>query len=180
MHITNMHFSYEPAKQLSEDLKLGIANAKGTTNSLVLKLDGEKLAFNGWSNFKDIVGTAHNAKMQAKHTTMLYRGEPGMLQRLCTGLPGFGALVDMALAKCPGMEVAFVHVLQQSSQQACFNWHTDTATQGYEKIRKTMGTCGVEHLPPSPEPPPPPGGLYTIYRPHQDPPCGSCVALRHV
>ena len=36
------------------------------------------------------------------------------------------------------MVVAYVHVLQQSSAQACFNWHTDTATEGYERVRKTV------------------------------------------
>jgi hypothetical protein len=44
----------------------------------------------------------------------------------------------MALAACPGTAVAFVHVLQQSSAQACFNWHTDTATKGYEHVVKTL------------------------------------------
>ena len=61
-----------------------------------------------------------------------------MLQRLRAGLPGFDALERMALFACPGMQVAYVHVLQQSSAQACFNWHTDTETEGYGAVRKTM------------------------------------------
>ena len=109
-----------------------------TANSLVLSLGGKRLGFNGWDSYINVVGATHNAKAQAKHTTLLYRGEAGMLQRLRAGLPGFDALERMALVACPGMQVAFVHVLQQSSAQACFSWHTDTETEGYGAVRKTM------------------------------------------
>ena len=138
MSITPLHLDHGFATQLSSALCRGIAAAKCTINSLVLSLGGERFGFHGWSSYTDVIGVKHKPSVQAKHTTLLFRGEAGMLQRLRAGLPGFGALVDMALKACPGMEVAFVHVLQQSSPQACFNWHTDTGTEGYGDVRKTL------------------------------------------
>ena len=138
MSITPLHLDHGFATQLSSALWRGIAATKGTNNSLVLSLGGERFGFHGWSSYTDVIGVKHKPSVQAKHTTLLFRGEAGMLQRLRAGLPGFGALVDMALKASPGMEVAFVHVLQQSSPQACFNWHTDTATEGYGDVRKTL------------------------------------------
>lgn len=140
MSIVPLRLDAKHAIELGDALRLGAVAAKGTRtrHSLVLPLDGKRLGFNGWHSYVNVVGAAHNAKAQAKHTTLLYRGEAGMLQRLRAGLPGFNSLESMALDACPGMQVAFVHVLQQSSAQACFNWHTDTATEGYGAVRKTM------------------------------------------
>ena len=138
MSITRLIFPHDDAASLCDAIADGITAAKGTDASLVMILDGETLGFRGWNSYSNVVGAMHNAKVQAKHTTLLYRGETGMLQRLRRGLPGFDALERMALEACPGMQVAFVHVLQQSSAQACFNWHTDTQTEGYDAVRKTM------------------------------------------
>ena len=138
MSITSLLLDAERAIQLGDALRHGAVAAKGTANSVVLSLGGERLGFNGWDSYVNVVDATHNAKAQAKHTTLLYRGEAGMLQRLRAGLPGFDALERMALVACPGMQVAFVHVLQQSSAQACFSWHTDTETEGYGAVRKTM------------------------------------------
>ena len=138
MSITRLSLPHDAASSLFNAIADGITAAKGTDASLVMTLDGETLGFRGWNRYSNVVGAKHNAKVQAKHTTLLYRGETGMLQRLRRGLPGFDALVRMALEACPGMQVAFVHVLQQSSAQACFNWHTDTETKGYGAVRKTM------------------------------------------
>ena len=138
MSITSLRLDRRIATQLSDALRHGIAAAKGTTHSAILVLGGEMLRFSGWDSYSNVVGTTHNAREQAKRTTLLFRGEPGMLRRLHLGLPGFGALLGMALEACPGMQVAFVHVLQQSSAQACFSWHTDTATKDYEDVRKTV------------------------------------------
>ena len=139
MSITSLRLEAEYAIQLGDALRHGVVTAKSTAHSLVLSLLGGKpLGFNGWDSYINVVGATHNAKAQAKHTTLLYRGEAGMLQRLRAGLPGFDALERMALFACPGMQVAYVHVLQQSSAQACFNWHTDTETEGYGAVRKTM------------------------------------------
>ena len=138
MSITPLSLDDEHAIQLGDALCHGAVAAKGTANSLVLSLGGKLLGFNGWNSYINVVGATHNAIAQAKHTTLLYRGEAGMLQRLRAGLPGYDALERMALDACPGMQVAFIHVLQQSSAQACFNWHTDTQTEGYSAVRKTM------------------------------------------
>jgi len=138
MSITSLRLEAEYAIQLGDALRHGVVTAKSTAHSLVLSLGGKPLGFNGWDSYINVVGATHNAKAQAKHTTLLYRGEAGMLQRLRAGLPGFDALERMALVACPGMQVAYVHVLQQSSAQACFNWHTDTETEGYGAVRKTM------------------------------------------
>jgi hypothetical protein len=138
MSITSLYLDAEHAIQLGNALRDGAVAAKSTANSLVLSLGGKRLGFKGWASYVNVVGATHNAKAQAKHTTLLYRGETGMLQRLRAGLPGFDSLERMALDACPGMQVAFVHVLQQSSAQACFNWHTDTETEGYGAVRKTM------------------------------------------
>ena len=140
MSIVPLRLDAKHAIELGDALRLGAVAAKGTRtrHSLVLPLDGKRLGFNGWHSYVNVVGAAHNAKAQAKHTTLLYCGEAGMLQRLRAGLPGFDALESMALDACPGMQVAFVHVLQQSSAQACFNWHTDTQTEGYDAVCKTM------------------------------------------
>ena len=135
---TSLRLDADHAIQLGDALRHGAVTAKGTANSLVLSLDGKPRGFRGWNSYNNVVGAKHNAKVQAKHTTLLYRGEAGMLQRLRAGLPGFDALERMALVACPGMQVAFAHVLQQSSAQACFNWHTDTQTEGYDAVRKTM------------------------------------------
>ena len=126
------------ANQLGDALRHGAVAAKGTTHSMVLSLDGETFGFNGWNNYQKVNSEKHNAKEQAKFTTLLYRGEAGLLQHLRAGLPGFDSLESMALDACPGMQVAFVHVLQQNSAQACFSWHTDTETEGYGAVRKTM------------------------------------------
>ena len=138
MSITSLYLDADHAIQLGNALRDGAVAAKSTANSLVLSLGGKRLGFKGWASYVNVVGATHNAKAQAKHTTLLYRGETGMLQRLRAGLPGFDSLERMALDACPGMQVAFVHVLQQSSAQACFNWHTDTQTEGYDAVRKTM------------------------------------------
>ena len=138
MSITSLYLDADHAIQLGNALRDGAVAAKSTANSLVLSLGGKRLGFKGWASYVNVVGATHNAKAQAKHTTLLYRGETGMLQRLRAGLPGFDSLERMALDACPGMQVAFVHVLQQSSAQACFNWHTDTETEGYGAVRKTM------------------------------------------
>ena len=138
MSVVSLRLDLGSAIQLSDSIRHGVAAAKNTANSMVLSLDGETLGFNGWSSYIDVIGAKHNASAQAKHTTLLFRGEAGILQRLRVGLRGFGAVVDMALEACPGMEVAFVHVLRQSSPQACFSWHTDTATEGYADVRKTL------------------------------------------
>ena len=138
MSITPLSLDDEHAIQLGDALCHGAVAAKGTANSLVLSLGGKLLGFNGWNSYINVVGATHSAIAQAKHTTLLYRGEAGMLQRLRAGLPGYDALERMALDACPGMQVAFIHVLQQSSAQACFNWHTDTQTEGYSAVRKTM------------------------------------------
>ena len=138
MSITRLSLPHDDAASLCDAIVDGINAAKGTDASLVMTLDGETLGFRGWNRYSNVVGAKHNAKVQAKHTTLLYRGETGMLQRLRRGLPGFDALERMALEACPGMQVAFAHVLQQSSAQACFNWHTDTQTEGYDAVRKTM------------------------------------------
>ena len=138
MSITSLLLYADHAIQLGDALRHGAAAAKGTANSLVLSLGSKRLGFKGWGSYVNVLGATHNAKAQAKHTTLLYRGEAGMLQRLRAGLPGFDALERMALVACPGMQVAFVHVLQQSSAQACFNWHTDTQTEGYDAVCKTM------------------------------------------
>ena len=138
MLVTSLRLDAKRAIELGDALSRGAVAAKGTAHSLVLPLDGKHLGFNGWDSYVNVVGATHNAKAQAKHTTLLYRGETGMLPRLRTGLPGFDALERMAFVACPGMEVAFVHVLQQSSGQACFNWHTDTETEGYGAVCKTM------------------------------------------
>ena len=118
----------------------GVAAAKGTPHSLVLKLvPGEKpLGFNGWGSYSNVNAGKHNVKEQSKHTTMLYSGDRSILLRLYLGLPGFEALGRMVRDACDDMEIAFVHVLQQSSAQACFSWHKDTDTQGYERVRKTL------------------------------------------
>ena len=138
MSITSLLLDADHAIQLGDALRHGAAAAKGTANSLVLSLGSKRLGFKGWGSYVNVLGATHNAKAQAKHTTLLYRGEAGMLQRLRAGLPGFDALERMALVACPGMQVAFAHVLQQSSAQACFNWHTDTQTEGYDAVCKTM------------------------------------------
>ena len=138
MSLTSLRLDAKHAIELGDALSRGAVAAKGTAHSLVLPLDGKPLGFNGWDSYVNVIGATHNAKAQAKHTTLLYRGETGMLQRLRTGLPGFDALESMALVACPGTQVAFVHVLQQSSAQACFNWHTDTETEGYGAVCKTM------------------------------------------
>lgn len=138
MSISSLRLEAEHAIQLGDALRHGAVAAKSTAHSLVLSLGGKPLGFNGWDSYANVVGATHNAKAQAKHTTLLYRGEAEMLQRLRAGLPGFDALERMALVACPGMQVAYVHVLQQSSAQACFNWHTDTETEGYGAVRKTM------------------------------------------
>ena len=138
MSITSLYLDADHAIQLGNALRDGAVAAKSTANSLVLSLGGKRLGFKGWASYVNVVGATHNAKAQAKHTTLLYRGETGMLQRLRAGLPGFDSLERMALDACPGMQVAFVHVLQQSSAQACFNWHTDTQTEGYDAVCKTM------------------------------------------
>jgi hypothetical protein len=138
MSITRLSLPHDAAASLFNAIADGITAAKGTDASLVMTLDGKPLGFRGWNSYSNVVGAKHNAKVQAKHTTLLYRGETGMLQRLRRGLPGFDELERMALEACPGMQVAFVHVLQQSSAQACFNWHTDTQTEGYDAVRKTM------------------------------------------
>ena len=138
MSVTSLCLDAKHANVLGDALSRGAVAAKGTAHSLVLPLDGKPLGFSGWGSYVNVLGATHNAKAQAKHTTLLYRGETGMLQRLRTGLPGFDALESMALVACPGTQVAFVHVLQQSSAQACFNWHTDTETEGYGAVCKTM------------------------------------------
>jgi len=138
MSIARLSLQHDDAVLLRDAITDGITAAKGTDASLVMTLDGKPLGFMGFKRYNNVVGAEHNPKDQAKHTTLLYRGETGMLQRLRRGLPGFDALVRMALEACPGMQVAFVHVLQQSSAQACFNWHTDTETEGYGAVRKTM------------------------------------------
>lgn len=139
MSIKAFHIEVEHATQLGDALRRGVVAAEGTVHSLVLSLGGgEPLGFNGWDKYTSVLGATHDAKAQAKHTTLLYRGEPGMLRRLRAGLPGFDEVVRGALRACPGMKVVFVHVLQQSSAQACFNWHTDTAEPGYGAVRKTM------------------------------------------
>ena len=140
MSIQSLQLNLHDAARLHDAVLCGVAAAKGTSHSLVLTL-GERapaLGFNGWASYVDVVGAKHDSRTQAKRTTLLYRGETGMLERLCSGLPGFGALIRLALEACPGMVVAYVHILQQSSAQACFNWHTDSATEGYERVRKTL------------------------------------------
>ena len=110
MSITSLRLEAEYAIQLGDALRHGVVTAKSTAHSLVLSLGGKPLGFNGWDSYINVVGATHNAKAQAKHTTLLYRGEAGMLQRLRAGLPGFDALERMALFACPGMQVAYVHV----------------------------------------------------------------------
>ena len=138
MSIQPLQLDIQQAAFLHNAVLSGIHAAKGTAHSLVLTLDDEALGFNGWDSYDAVVGK-HDPKTQAKKTTLLYRGETGMLERLRRGLPGFDALERMAIKACGGrMVVAFVHVLQQSSAQACFQWHTDTETGGYERVRYTV------------------------------------------
>ena len=136
MSITSLSMDFNAASELRDALLGGVAAATGTRNSIVLTLGGKETGFNGWASYSDIVGASHRPKEQAKRTTLLFRGEDGLLSSLRGGLPGFDALIRMAHQACAGMRVAFVHVLQQSSPQACFNWHTDTATPGYGRVRK--------------------------------------------
>ena len=107
MSITSLFLDAEHAIQLGNALRHGAVAAKSTANSLVLSLGGKRLGFNGWGSYINVVGATHNAKAQAKHTTLLYRGEAGMLQHLRAGLPGFDSLERMALDACPGMQVDF-------------------------------------------------------------------------
>ena len=146
MSIRKLQLGLTEAETLYSALCKGIANSKGFRHSLELHLRSAaqpfaptvSTAFYGWGSYVNVPDCKHNATEQSKHTTLLYRGEPGLLQQLRLGLPGFDALVRMAEDACPGFEVAFAHVLQQSSPQACFGWHTDTATEGYEDVRKTL------------------------------------------
>jgi hypothetical protein len=128
MSIQSLQLNPHDAARLHDAVLRGLAAAEGTSHSLVLTL-GERapaLGFNGGASCVDVVGAAALPRRD------------GMLERLCSGLPGFGALARLALEACPGMAVAYVHVLQQSSAQACFNWHTDAAAEGYERVRKTL------------------------------------------
>ena len=136
MSITSLYLDAEHAIQLGNALRDGAVAAKSTANSLVLSLGGKRLGFNGWGSYINVVGATHNAKAQAKHTTLLYRGEAGMLQRLRAGLPGFDALERMALVACPGMQVAFVHVLQQSVASRCVTLALESRCCGWLGVER--------------------------------------------
>ena len=137
--ITPLYLNPRDANNLYDAIIAGVLAAKGTKQSLVLTLDEKgPLGFYGWGDYVDVRAATHDPKTQAKCTTVLYRGEMGMLERLREGLPGFRELERMALGARPEKKIAFVHVLQQRSAQACFGWHTDTATEGYEEVVDTL------------------------------------------
>ena len=127
------------AEELHDALVRGAADATNSPHSIVLALGGPvPLGFNGWDSFGDVNAARHNPREQSKKTSILYRGEPGMLERLRRGLPGFEAVTELVADVAPGFKIAFVHVLLQSSAQATFAWHRDNETEGYERVRKTL------------------------------------------
>jgi hypothetical protein len=127
------------AERLHDALVRGVAAAASTPHSIILALGGpEPLGFNGWGSYDSVRDARHDPLEQSKTTCLLYRGEPGMLERLRYGLPGFDAVARLVADEAPGFKIAFVHVLLQSSAQATFAWHRDNETEGYGRVRKTL------------------------------------------
>ena len=146
--ITSLQLSLDNARRLSEALHQGFEDARGYSSrgyscSLALKLDGEEgspTGFHGWSDFRAVRGTKHNAKAQRRVTAVLFHAKHGMdkLGKLRAGLAGFVALERLAYGAAPGHQVHAVHVLRQSSQQACSDFHRDNAVLDYRCVRKTI------------------------------------------
>ena len=135
-----LHFDVIEARRLHTSICKGVAAAKksSASASLLLQMKGRQYSFHGFGTYQIVRSRVHKPLEQKKVAILLYRGEPGLLHTLRQELPGFGALCTFAELHCPGLDVAFVHALFQSSSQACLDWHTDTGTKGYERVQKTL------------------------------------------
>ena len=118
----------------------GVAAAQKSEASanLLLHMKGRLYSFHGFGTYQFVRSPVHQPLEQKKVAILLYRGEPGLLPTLRKELPGFNALCTFAELHCAEMEVAFVHALFQTSPQACWDWHTDTGTKGYERVKRTL------------------------------------------
>lgn len=135
-----LHFNVLEARRLHTSMCEGVAAAQKSEAhaNLLLHLKGRLYSFHGFGTYQSVRSPVHQPLEQKKVAILLYRGEPGLLLTLRQELPGFNALCTFAELHCSEMEVAFVHALFQTSPQACWNWHTDTGTKGYERVKRTL------------------------------------------
>ena len=135
-----LHFNVLEARRLHTSMCEGVAAAQKSEASanLLLHMKGRLYSFHGFGTYQFVRSPVHQPLEQKKVAILLYRGEPGLLLTLRQELPGFNALCTFAELHCSEMEVAFVHALFQTSPQACWDWHTDNETKGYERVKRTL------------------------------------------
>ena len=88
-----------------------------------------------------LVQGPHRRREQFKRTVVI---EPHQLWQFVQVLPHFSTLLNTVLHTAPGREVAYVHILDQSSNQARFSWHVDNRAAdgpGYSDVELSFVFC---------------------------------------
>eukprot|EP00966_Prymnesium_polylepis_P195061 4521833-Prymnesium_polylepis.1 len=95
----------------------------------------------GYRDYHSVHGR-HNPAEQFKATCVL--GPLAPMWQYCRLLPHLSCILAFVCCQFPGREVAFVHLLDQTSDQAKFDLHTDNAPHlgdGYDTIELSCVFC---------------------------------------
>ena len=98
---------------------------------------GQRVEGYGFGDYGNVNGK-HNNNEQRKRNCVIEVDNVRNTLLFCSVLPGLGDVMHFCLSRSPGLEIALVHLIDQSSVQSQYDWHQDhLAGKGYEEVEFT-------------------------------------------